>query len=412
MLIVTPKKIIYSILFFSIIFDALIAEFHLPTAITYINDILWILLFVLLFKNRAMKRLKKQGLRSNMVILSMFAIVLLLSSLLNLVDPLLVFWAIRNTLRFYVFYVACIYYLDRSDVQYIYDCFFIIQILNFGFALYQYFLLRLSKDNLGGIFGHGNGMALNTYQAIVYAFFLASYFAKKQPLKKVLIIAITSLIIAALAEEKAFYVYFIVITILVVLFSKVSLKTGLIVIGCAICLPVSLSLLEQVAGKASLDILTNKTAMMDYANYSYGLSRINSFVQIKSMFFKDNIIHDLFGLGFGKCESSGFNIFTSPFYKQFGKLQYMDFTHEKRFLETGYLGFGTFLLLFIDNIRLMLKKIIASRKNDLFAISTLAINVIAIISCWFSCALIVGEAYIIYFGVATAGILVKEKYDD
>lgn len=411
-LIITPKKIIYGILFFTIIFDTLIAELHFPSNIVYFNDFLWIILFVFLFKNRVLKRLKRRGLQSNIIILGIFTIILFASSIINFVDPLLVIWATRNTFRFYVFYISCIYYLDRDDLNNIFDYFFIVQILNFILAMYQYFLLGLSKDNLGGIFGHGNGMALNTFQAIVYAYFLASYFAKKQPLYKIMIITLSSIIIAALAEEKAYYIYFILVTILVVLFSRVSLKTGLVVIGCALLVPIALNLLEQIAGKGSLDILTNKEALIDYANYSYGLSRINPFIQIKKIFFGNSIIHNLLGLGFGKCEASGFQIFTSSFYKKFGYLQYMDFTHEKRFLETGYLGFATFLLLFIDNIRSMLVRIIRFRKRDYYVITALVINVIAIVSCWFSCALIVGEAYIIYFGIAIAGIIVKEQYEN
>lgn len=409
-LIITPKKIIYGILFFVIAFDALIAELHFPSSILYFNDFLWIILFVFLLKNRALKRLKRRGLQSTVFILEVFTLTLFTSSIVNFVDPVLVVWAVRNTFRFYVFFIACVYYLDRDDLNTIFEYSFYVQILNFILAMYQYFLLGLSKDNLGGIFGHGNGMALNTFQAIVYAYFLSGYFAKKHPLYKIIIVALSSIIIAALAEEKAYYVYFIIITILVVLLSRVSLKTGIVVIGCAVLLPIALSLLEKIAGKASLDILTNRETLVHYAEHSYGLNRINPFVQIKQLFFGDSTLHTLFGLGFGKCESSGFRIFTSPFYAKYGYLQYVDFTHEKRFLETGYLGFATFLLLFVDNIRIMAARIIRFRIRDYYVVTALVINVIAIVSCWFSCALIVGEAYIIYFGIAIAGIIIKEQY--
>ena len=409
-IILTPKRIIFAILCVTIISDALIAELNVPSNITYFNDLLWVLLLYYLIKRRALKSMQRTGLKSNVIILGLFAFVLFLSALLNFVNPLLVLWATRNSLRFYVFYVACIYYLNINDVKDILNLFFIVQIINFAIALYQFFALGLSRDNLGGIFGHGNGMALNTFQAIVYTYYLAGYFYKKQPLYKVIIVAITSIIIAAMAEEKAYYDYFVIITIIVIILSRVSLKTALIVVGCAVIIPFSLSLLEQISGTGSINILTNRDSLIQYAENSYGLSRINPFSQIRDLFFGDNILHNLIGLGFGNCESSGFDIFNSTFYKEYGYLQYMDFTHEKRFLETGRLGFGLFLLLFIDNIRLMSVEIRRTYKNNYLAIVAFTVNVIAIVSCWFSCALIVGEAYVIYFSLSIAGIIIKEKH--
>ena len=244
-IILTPKRIIFAILCVTIISDALIAELNVPSNITYFNDLLWVLLLYYLIKRRALKSMQRTGLKSNVIILGLFAFVLFLSALLNFVNPLLVLWATRNSLRFYVFYVACIYYLNINDVKDILNLFFIVQIINFAIALYQFFALGLSRDNLGGIFGHGNGMALNTFQAIVYTYYLAGYFYKKQPLYKVIIVAITSIIIAAMAEEKAYYDYFVIITIIVIILSRVSLKTALIVVGCAVIIPFSLSLLEQ-----------------------------------------------------------------------------------------------------------------------------------------------------------------------
>lgn len=408
-LVIKPKTIVYWILFLTILFNPLIAELGFPSTIIYINDVLCLVLLYFLIKRRGLYTISRYGLNSTTFILIVFAITLGLSAFVNFVDPFLVIWAIRNTLRFYVFYVACIYYLSINDVEKIFDYLFWVQILNFIFALYQYFVLGLYMDRLGGIFGHGNGQALNTFQALIYAYYLAGYFSKKKPLYKVVIIGGTALIIAALAEEKAFFVYFAICTIIVVIFSRVSFKTCLIVIICALFLPVVLDLLVSLNGEDSLAILQNTDALLAYAESSYGLSRSNPFPQISKLFFDNNILHYLFGLGFGFCENSNIAIFNSPFYEKYAYLQYFDFTHQKRFLETGYLGFGTFLLLFFDNIRLMLKQIRLTKRNDFQATAILAFNVIVIMSCWFSGALIFKDAYIIYFGAAITGMIIKDR---
>ena len=67
------------------------------------------------------------------------------------------------------------------------------------------------------------------------------------------------------------------------------------------------------------------------------------------------------------------------------------------------------MLLFFDNIRLMLKRILLTKRNDFQATAILAFNIIVIMSCWFSGALIFKDAYIIYFGVAITGIIVKDR---
>lgn len=177
-LIITPKKIIYFILFWTILSDTLMAEFGFSGSIQYLNDIAWVILLYYIIKRNFIAKFRNYGLRSIAIAIILFIGICYISSILNFVNPLLVLWASRNMLRFYVFFIAAVIYLGRNDVIKIFDFLFIIQIISFIIALYQYFVLGFHMDNLGGIFGHGNGAALNTFQAMIVAYYLCGYLQK------------------------------------------------------------------------------------------------------------------------------------------------------------------------------------------------------------------------------------------
>lgn len=405
-LIITPKKIVGFILFWTIISDALVAELGMSSSIQYLNDFAWVILLLYIVKNKFWTRLKYQGFSGVLYAIGAYVLICYLSAILNFVDPLLTIWASRNLIRFIVFFLSVVVFLEENDISEVFNKLFWIQIISFIIALYQYYVLGLHMDTLGGIFGHGNGAALNTFQAMILAYFLCGYLQKKQPAYKVATILITSLLIAALAEEKAYFVYLIVIVAGSVIINRPSFKTVIIVAAVLCAVPVGINILASVNDSWNLEVLTNMTRAVQYLDTSYGLSRTNPFPQIQSRFFNNSLLKDLFGIGFGaseNCDAS--SIFTSEFYNRYAYLQYFDFTHQKKFLETGYLGFGSFLMIIVMCIVTPLKHILRNKDNDYRLKAFIIFGIVAILSCWFSGAMIYNDAYIIFFGLA-AGLVV------
>lgn len=405
-LIITPKKIVGFILFWTIISDALVAELGMSSSIQYLNDFAWVILLLYIVKNKFWTRLKYQGFSGVLYAIGAYVLICYLSAILNFVDPLLTIWASRNLIRFIVFFLSVVVFLEENDISEVFNKLFWIQIISFIIALYQYYVLGLHMDTLGGIFGHGNGAALNTFQAMILAYFLCGYLQKKQPAYKVATILITSLLIAALAEEKAYFVYLIVIVAGSVIINRPSFKTVIIVAAVLCAVPVGINILASVNDSWNLEVLTNMTRAVQYLDTSYGLSRTNPFPQIQSRFFNNSLLKDLFGIGFGaseNCDAS--SIFTSEFYNRYAYLQYFDFTHQKKFLETGYLGLGSFLMIIVMCIVTPLKHILRNKDNDYRLKAFIIFGIVAILSCWFSGAMIYNDAYIIFFGLA-AGLVV------
>lgn len=405
-LIITPKKIVGFILFWTIISDALVAELGMSSSIQYLNDFAWVILLLYIVKNKFWTRLKYQGFSGVLYAIGAYVLICYLSAILNFVDPFLTIWASRNLIRFIVFFLSVVVFLEENDISEIFNKLFWIQIISFIIALYQYYVLGLHMDTLGGIFGHGNGAALNTFQAMMLAYFLCGYLQKKQPAYKVATILITSLLIAALAEEKAYFVYLIVVVAGSVIINRPSFKTVIIVAAVLCVVPVGINILATVNDSWNLEVLTNMTRAVQYLDTSYGLSRTNPFPQIQSRFFNNRLLKDLFGIGFGASENcDAASIFTSEFYNRYAYLQYFDFTHQKKFLETGYLGFGFFLMIIVMCIVTPLKHILRNKDNDYRLKAFIIFGIVAILSCWFSGAMIYNDAYIIFFGLA-AGLVV------
>lgn len=405
-LIITPKKIVGFILFWTIISDALVAELGMSSSIQYLNDFAWVILLLYIVKNKFWTRLKYQGFSGVLYAIGAYVLICYLSAILNFVDPFLTIWASRNLIRFIVFFLSVVVFLEENDISEIFNKLLWIQIINFIIALYQYYVLGLHMDTLGGIFGHGNGAALNTFQAMVLAYFLCGYLQKKQPAYKVATILLTSLLIAALAEEKAYFVYLIVVVAGSVIINRPSFKTVIIVAAVLCAVPIGINILATVNDSWNLEVLTNMTRAVQYLDTSYGLSRTNPFPQIQSRFFNNSLLKDLFGIGFGASENcDAASIFTSEFYNRYAYLQYFDFTHQKKFLETGYLGFGSFLMIIVMCIVTPLKHILRNKDNDYRLKAFIIFGIVAILSCWFSGAMIYNDAYIIFFGLA-AGLVV------
>ena len=405
-LIITPKKIVGFILFWTIISDALVAELGMSSSIQYLNDFAWVILLLYIVKNKFWTRLKYQGFSGVLYAIGAYVLICYLSAILNFVDPFLTIWASRNLIRFIVFFLSVVVFLEENDISEIFNKLFCIQIISFIIALYQYYVLGLHMDTLGGIFGHGNGAALNTFQAMMLAYFLCGYLQKKQPAYKVATILITSLLIAALAEEKTYFVYLIVVVAGSVIINRPSFKTVIIVAAVLCAVPVGINILATVNDSWNLEVLTNMTRAVQYLDTSYGLSRTNPFPQIQSRFFNNRLLKDLFGIGFGASENcDAASIFTSEFYNRYAYLQYFDFTHQKKFLETGYLGFGSFLMIIVMCIVTPLKHILRNKDNDYRLKAFIIFGIVAILSCWFSGAMIYNDAYIIFFGLA-AGLVV------
>ena len=391
------KYLVLFILFFSCFMGMLIDEFKLPSSINYVLDLanIFILIF-LIVKNKYLIQIYRT-LPMIFGSIIVFSAIALVSGLINLESPILFLYGARVLLRYFVFIFGCISLLKKEDLPKIFNAFFIIQIISFILALYQRLILNLSWDYLGGIFGHGNGTILNPFQTMIYTYFLLSYLNNNKNAAKLIFVALSSLIIAGLAEEKAFFLYFVIATAACLILAKKSYRSILIIGFSVACIFVGIIMLISIGGVESILAMIDLEHILDYLQIqSSKMNRINPYLQINRDFFKTDISKYLFGYGLGNCSASESSIFTSNFYLQNSDLSYQYYTHSFVLLETGYLGFISFLLILISTLFFSIKH---RKVNKFYSSLSIIMSIIALLSMMFAPSLINGLSYIVYFGV-------------
>lgn len=314
-----------------------------PSAITYITDVITIaVLFFQFFKIK--KGIQSTKVKAQIYIIAAILVGMMFGVVLNLVKPLLVLWGLRNSFRFFVFFLICVGLLTERDIKKIAAFFKIIFFLNVAMMTFQYFVQGYRDDYLGGFFGTDSGC--NAYVCvmlcIVTAIVLAEFLNSQRSLLTLFIYCVACMYIATLAELKIYFFEFIIIIGFQILYMKPSRKTVGICISAVVVLIIGFNFIKQY-NPDILNIFLDNDAMNYYLSgngYTNlgDLNRLSAIQQLYSMFFKGNPIHTLFGFGLGSCEQSSYTFLSSAFYKQYEYLHYRWFSHAWIFLEQGLVG--------------------------------------------------------------------------
>lgn len=412
----TCKNLIYIqiIIVLSVFF--LISVFHLPSFLSYVTDIINILLLFCIFKIKGTK-LDQVGGRYIRISIGAFCISVVIGIIINIVPPLLILWGARNLFRGIIFIIACVKFLDEEDVDKIFKIFFFAQLINLLVTLYQYLVLGINQDYLGGIFGIEQGCngATNIFCVILLTYFGVNYINKKMPIHLFAIIAISTLIIAALAEIKIYYIEFALIIVLVILFSKPSFRT-FFVVGITIAgLLIAIDLMKKIF-PLQYETLVNFELLKQYADAKgggYNISRLNAFDDINRLFFHNNVFLKLFGYGLGGCEMSSFSFLVSKFYKMYGHYNYRWFTHMMIYLQNGLIGIILYINIFVQIFIHSIRKRKMFNKINIYGIFVSILSILVIINIWYNQAMLTEVQYLIYFALSICLVQTKSnKYND
>ena len=406
---VSAKNIIKFIIFFSIAVSSLSSEIGLPQSLFYINDILLCLVLCLYYKKlNVFKKLKLKGINYILVILIS---VILIGIIGNLVPLQMILWGMRNTFRGILFLFLCVACLNYDDVSSILEVFIKLQYLNFALGIYQYFVLGLKQDTVGGIFGHGNGNALCIFCVIVCSYTIINYMNEKVGLGSMLFCIISSFILEGLAEEK-FLIFEIIITIILALaLSKKSfIKLAIIPVFILMIfygLQISEILLPGIMKQITSVNYIEKYVTASWVG-SYYIPRIGSYSFISDRIFHGNMFWKLFGLGMGNCDTSSFGFLQSYYYNRYGFMNYRWIFQQWTIMENGIVGFLSFVLFFIVIIFYLFKirKKFVGREKCIIDTSIIT-AIISIITMWMNNTLKVDTSYIPYFVIASGFVCFK-----
>ena len=390
-----------------------ISMFNFPSVITYITDILLIISVLFCFK-KVQWKIKKANWITLYTIILMIIVTTFIGAIINGVSPLMYVWGFRNSMRFYLFFVVCIVLLRGRDIYGIIKMLKVFFWINVLLCTYQYFVLHLFGDYVGGIFGTVQGCNgyLNMFLMINWAIILGEYSQKKVNLIKLATVAIGCTYVAAIAELKVVYVEMIIMIGVCFILMKPSLKTLGLIICLALGSIISVKTLMRVSPE-SLEVffdVEERTRYLSGNGYtnSGDLNRFTALSSIQEMFFQDSLMRNLFGFGMGSCDTSSYSFLQSDFFKKYEYLHYRWFSHAWIYLEQGLIGILCIFSFFISMIILLIK----NKKYILIKewhVSVIIISCFAMINIIYNCSIQTEASYLLAFVCAIPFVFIKEK---
>ena len=396
-----PEWAALFILFFPFCLSFLTDFLHVPAFIKYTLDIAWVTVFFCLFIRKKVSVNKKMVPFVGFVIL--WLIYVFVTYMFHFQSLFYFLWGLRNNLRFYIAFLGFAAFCSEEAVS---SCFRFIDCLfwiNTGVSFVQFFVWGYQQDFLGGIFGVGRGC--NGYTIILFIIVVTRsillYLNEKESAVKCFLKGGVSLIIAAMAELKFFFVFFVLILIVSMVLTKFSWRKLLILLGMAVLLTFAGSLLTAIFGENEKLTLERIMELVTSTNYSTAkdLGRLTA-IPTLSKTLLSNLSDRIFGLGLGNCDTSAFAICNTPFYQMYQGLHYSWFSSAFLFLETGYIGLIFNLSFFVMCFVLAYKNLKKKESNPLFDQMAVIMALCCILLTFYNSSMRMEISYAAYFVLA------------
>lgn len=384
-----PTRLVYALLVYSFIVKFLVGDMGFPGVANYVCDGLLLLALAFAILKPRNGYASCRAFRTVGLLVLAFWLIATASSLVNAVDPVLYIWAIRNTFRLFGFFFCCVRLLGKDDVRNIIRFVTVFFWVNVAVSSFQYFVLGTGQDNTNGLFGTGSGgnAMVNLIMFAVSAFTLFGFIQRAKGLPSVLLTLAACCYIAAIAEIKVFFVELVILIGLVVVTSRPSVKTTVIVTVSIAALFAGTQLLVAFnpgfADFFSLEKIIASSSTGGYSN-SGNLNRLTAVAQLEAAFMPDPLSR-LLGLGFGSGQYTQF--FAAPLYAMYGEvLNWNWFTDAAIFLETGWLGLAAYCAIFAF---VAIRSFFGKGERDWVARASSAVAVLCLFLFVYNCTLTV-----------------------
>ena len=407
----TTTMMIWLVLAITSVGALAISTFHISNFVYYLADAFNV--FLAIFAIRRVARARKMKEVGFLVLLLVLFIANCIIGIIGNNVPLkLAIWGSRNVYRFILFFISCVTLLGKEDIAKFQAAFPKIYVINAIVAVFQYFVLGLKGDYIGGLFGtiQGCNGALTIFLNIALSYFIAGYLCGTEKLSKIILYSILYFLVAALSETKGNYLFFVLIVAVALLVSKKSFKTFGIICVAFVSLGAGIYFLNKYF-PGSLDFLLDLNEANRYMDASYfgtvTFTRNAALSVANKVFFKNNTWLYLFGYGIGACDTSSF--FSSPFFDMYGYMNYRQLSSSMTVLQNGYTGLAIYFAFFVY---LFFVGVFKSGKCEevnvkRIMIMTCCLAVFAIGDSFYA-SLYIDAAYWLFFALAIPLVLLKE----
>lgn len=412
----TPTTIIKINLIFALIERFLVQVIGMPSAIIYVIDLLNLWLIVWLWKDREKC---KQYFGLLKIYLGIILVLVITGCVYygewggNVASTAI---EIRNIVRFPIFFLACVIFLNNKEVKKIYKVLVIFFAINAVAILYQYFTFHppgvwMRGDMLNGLFGTetGGNTFVNVILLVVITYMLVCWSKRKVSTLVFFGSVCISLLISALIELKAFFIEVIVIYGWYLIRKKKSRKEkylNIFLIAAAIIVSaVGLQIMyREYPWFRETMSLSGMIGQLTGSGYTGNgdLNRFTGIFTIASEIFDGNPLKILFGIGAGNCSQSAVLGSSTLFYNQYFETHYNWFSATYLFIEGG----AVVLLLYLTTfVYLFFKK----KENKQYDLNSQIMCMLAVFLVFYGEALRTDAGYFVYFALAAEFIKPDKK---
>ncbi len=406
-----PEWMIFVILLFPFVYGFLTQVLPLPGAIRFSLDAIIVFLFVGFFiKNRFTI---KRNVLPLFVLIALFFTYTLIVYAINFQSPFYYVWGVRNLFRFYAAFLIFVSFLDEDYANVLLKWLDVLFFLNAIVSVFQFFVLGVRQDFLGGLFGVSggtNGYTLIFFTIVICKSLLSTFNGTENP---VLCICkcIVSLLIAAMAEMKFYFFAFILILALTSVFTRLTKRKLIILIGASLAVVVGSALLTYIFG--SWESFLTWESFVHYATKEHyssqkDLNRLSAIPTLMEHYVTEPA-RQIFGFGLGNCDTSQISIFNSVFYRQYSYLNYTWLTSAMLFLETGFVGLILYALFFVVCVVYCFQKLKRNTGNRLFCQMGIIISIFSLVLMFYNSTLRIEAAYVIYFVLSLPFLSSKQE---
>ncbi|MBE6622771.1 MAG: hypothetical protein E7621_01055 [Ruminococcaceae bacterium] len=385
----------------------------LPSLTKYTIDLMWCLLLTFLFVSKKI-RIKK-NITPLVVLVVFWLLYVAFVYLFNYQSIFYFLWGIRNNLRFYIAFMAFASFLEEEDVDLAFNFLDLLFWINIPVSLYQFFVLGCQQDYLGGIFGIERGC--NAYTSVFFALIITKsllrYFEGQEKPGICLLKCGLSLILAAMAELKFYFVLFVIMVLISMIMTKFSWKKFVVLISFALLISFAGSILTFLFGSNEELTFQRIIELTTSENYATG-EDLGRFTAIPTI-AKSILTHwtdRMFGMGLGNCDTSAFAICNTPFFQKYEYLHYSWFSSAFLFLETGYLGLMLNLSFYFTAMFLSIRRLNKGNGNKLYCQIAIVFSVLCLILTFYNSALRKEVGYIAYFALSLPFICGSESQSE
>ena len=387
---------------FPLFMATLIDFFHLPDIVKYTADVAWVLaLLALIFLRKHFVFEKK--VTPFIIYVIGFFLLLFIVYLFNYQSTAYFLWGFRNNFRFYIAFLAFIMFFEEDDAESLLKLIDYLFWANAVVSFAQFFVLGYNQDNLGGLFGVERGC--NAYSlaffSVVIGKSILSFINRKEKAWLCFLKCGVSLIIAAMAELKFYFVVFVMILIVAAVITKFSKRKLILILISSFLFMAASTFMTAVFGEGSSLDIERIWELMTATSYATekDLGRFAAIPTIARTFLTE--VHELlFGMGLGNCDTSAFAICNTPFYQTYAYLHYTWFSSAFLFLETGCVGLMAYLIFYAMCFFGAWKQLKSNAKKDLFCQLSMIISIVCVILTFYNSSLRMEVAYLLFFALS------------